>query len=127
MRGMKISSKKKVFARYLRKAQTDAEQLLWRKLRNRQFLGIKFRRQQPIGDFIVDFVSFEKRLIVEVDGGQHNEAGYLYRDCLRTRFLEDCGFTVVRFWNNEIMDNLNEVLETLTLALSRRERETRFI
>jgi very-short-patch-repair endonuclease len=82
-------------ARALRKQPTDAEQRLWFQLRRRQLHGVKFRRQQPIGPYIVDFICFERRIIVEVDGGQHAEqAAY---DAKRTRFLEQQGYCVLRF------------------------------
>jgi len=98
-------------ARELRKKSTDAERLLWRHLRAKRFDGLKFRRQQPIGDYIVDFVSFDKRLIVEVDGSQH-----LIRkdiDVQRTRWLEEQEFKVLRFWNNEVLKNIEGVLERI--------------
>lgn len=93
------------FARGLRKGQTDAEQLLWQQLRNTQ-LGIKFRRQQPIGKYIVDFVSMDLHLIIEVDGGQHNESAH---DKQRDTFLRDEGYQVLRFWNNEVLENIDGV------------------
>ena len=108
-------------ARTLRKNQTDTERLLWQKLRNRQLAGKKFRRQYPIGPYIVDFVCLELRLVVELDGGQHmDQQAY---DERRSAYLNQQGFLVVRFWNNEVMGNMVGVLETLTLALSQRERE----
>lgn len=118
---MKVNPKKTSFARLLRKSSTDAEQLLWYKLRNRQFLGIKFRRQQPLESFIVDFISFERKLIIEIDGGQHNENHR--KDQTRSKILERQGYKVIRFWNNEVLQNLEGVLEALTLALSQKERE----
>jgi very-short-patch-repair endonuclease len=98
-------------AKQLRKNATRAETLLWNKIRAKQIKGIKFRRQQPIGDFIVDFVSFEKRLVIELDGGQHstNKA----KDQKRDAFLVDKGFTVLRFWNNDVFENLDAVLEMI--------------
>jgi|SRR3989344_4299205 len=124
---MKLDENKKSFARYLRKASTNAEQLLWYQLRGRRFSGIKFRRQQPIKKYIVDFVSFEKKLIIEIDGGQHNTANNVLRDNHRTEELKQDGFVVLRFWNNEVLRNLEGVLEriqqTLTLTLSRKRGE----
>lgn len=119
---MNLDPEKKLFARYLRRNSTNVEKLLWLKLRNRQFLGIKFRRQQSIEGFIVDFVSLEKKLIIEIDGGQHNQRKNILKDQKRTRVLENNGFTVLRFWNNEVLQNLDGVLEALTLALSQGER-----
>ncbi len=117
---MKADPKKTSFAKYLRKTSTDAEQLLWYQIRNRRLFGIKFRRQQPVDSYIVDFISFEKMLIVEIDGGQHNE-NHL-KDKRRTRVLEEKGFRVIRFWNNEVLRNLEGVLESLILTLSQKER-----
>ena len=101
-------------AKALRKRSTDAEVLLWRKLKARQLEGIKFRRQQPIEDFIVDFVSFEKRIIIELDGGQHAMDKDIDRK--RDEFFEENGFTVLRFWNNEVLENLEGVLERVRLT-----------
>ena len=115
------------FARQLRKESTDAEHKLWYLLRDRRFQGRKFRRQVPVGPFIADFVCVEERLIVELDGGQHTE--HEERDQARTRYLEAAGYRVVRFWNNEVLGDIDGVLTaltlTLTLTLSRkRERGT---
>jgi len=98
-------------ARTLRRDSTEAEQLLWGKLRAKQLEGVKFRRQQPIGRFIVDMVSFEKRLIIEIDGGQH--AVESARDLERERWLGQQGFRVLRFWNNEVLQNLTGVLAVI--------------
>jgi len=108
-------------ARQFRKEQTDAERVLWQKLRNRGLGGYKFRRQVSIGPYIVDFFCQSTRLVVEGDGGQHvDREDY---DKQRDQFLHENGHEVVRFWNNEILGNLDGVLESLTLTLSRRERE----
>ncbi len=93
-------------ARTLRRKQTDAELRLWTELRNLCSDGIRFRRQHPIGDYIVDFVCLEKRLIIEADGGQHNEV----IDAQRVRWLEKEGFRVIRFWNNDIIENMEGVI-----------------
>lgn len=103
-------------ARMLRKNMTDAEQLLWRHLRNRELAGYKFRRQKPIGLFIVDFVCVEKSVVVEVDGGQH--ASQLEADEERSRYLEKKGFRVLRFWNNEVLNEIELVLSFILSALS---------
>lgn len=98
-------------ARELRNTPTEAEQRLWRFLRRRQIEGVKFRRQQPIKGYIVDFVSFDQRIVIEVDGGQHAEAVLMDRqrdDCLARN-----GFTVLRFWNNEVFENIEGVLEVI--------------
>jgi very-short-patch-repair endonuclease len=99
------------FARQLRSKQTDTESLLWSRLRAHRLFGLKFRRQQPIGVYVVDFLCPEKRLIVELDGGQHQErAGY---DVVRDTWLESEGYIVLRYWNNEVMGNLEGVLEDI--------------
>ena len=100
-------------ARSLRRNATDAEALLWSRLRNRQLYGAKFRRQVPLDRFIADFLCFDARLIVEVDGGQHS----IETDAARTAFLEAAGFRVIRFWNHEVLGNLNGVLETIAAHL----------
>ena len=98
-------------ARGLRRASTEAEKLLWQKLRARQLGGAKFRRQTPIGPYIVDFVSFEHRLVVEIDGGQHNMPQGRQHDLERTAWLKAQGFRVLRFWNNQVLTNIKGVLE----------------
>ena len=100
----------KVAAR-LRKTPTNPEMLLWKYLRLKQMAGLKFRRQQPIDNYIVDFVCFENRIIIEIDGGQHAEDGK--KDIERDSYLKKHGFKVLRFWNNEVMNNIIEVLETI--------------
>ena len=100
-----------VHARELRKNLTDAEQRLWQKLKRRQIATVKFRRQQPIGPFIVDFVCFQRRLIIEVDGGHHAEQAEY--DAQRTAFLATQGYRVLRFWNREVMNQLDEVLQVV--------------
>ncbi|MCQ8102733.1 endonuclease domain-containing protein [Methylomonas sp. SURF-2] len=102
-------------ARNLRKNQTDAEHLLWRHLRDRQLCGQKFRRQYPIDTYIVDFVCLEVKLIVELDGGQHAEQ--LEYDHRRTEQLQKRGFKVLRFWNNDVLQNITSVLEAIRLAI----------
>ena len=104
-------------ARQLRKAMTNAERRLWSALRDRQLNGFKFRRQRPIGPFIVDFACIERRPVVEADGGQHcdNEA-----DRRRTGWLTDRGWIVIRFWNHDILRNLDGVREKLLEHLDRR-------
>ena len=101
-------------AKKLRKNQTRAEAALWNKLRAKQLEEVKFRRQQPIGNYIVDFVSFEKRVVIEVDGGQHAEKKK--EDSKRDLFLIGSGFRVLRFWNNEVLENMNGVMETIRAA-----------
>jgi very-short-patch-repair endonuclease len=104
------------FARRLRREMTDAQHRLWKHLRAHRFAGEKFRRQEPIGPYIVDFVSHRSRLIVELDGGQH--AVRLEQDRERTRWLETRGYRVVRFWNNQVLTETEPVLEAIALALT---------
>jgi len=98
-------------AKELRRSATDAERLLWKYLKARQLDGVKFRRQEQIGHFIVDFVCYEKGIIVEADGGQH--AQEKEKDEERTAWLNSQGFTVLRFWNNEILANIEGVVEVI--------------
>ena len=102
-------------ARQLRKNLTDAERLLWQRIRYKQVDGCKFRRQQPIGPYIVDFVCFEKKLVVEVDGGQHAEKHL--DDSKRTEWLATQGFRVLRFWNHDVLRHLDGVVEAIQQAL----------
>ena len=95
------------FARQLRKDQTKAEAKLWKEVRNRQFFGLKYKRQVPINKYIVDFCCENEKLIVELDGDQHAEARKY--DATRTEVLEDLGYRVLRFWNGEVFDNLDGV------------------
>ncbi len=104
----------KSIARSLRRNSTDVERMLWQQFRNRQMGGLKFRRQEPVGPFVVDFFCLERNLIVEVDGGQHATAQD--RDAARTAWLEARGYRVIRFWNNEVIGNIEAVLETIVRA-----------
>ncbi len=104
-------------ARALRSRMTDAERKLWFALRNRRFAGFTFRRQVPIDRFIADFVCFEARLVIEVDGGQHSGSS---QDRWRDRWFAANGFRVVRFWNNEVLSNLEGVLTVLSAELEQR-------
>ncbi|NMC72839.1 MAG: endonuclease domain-containing protein [Geobacteraceae bacterium] len=98
-------------ARYLRNNSTDAERLLWRHLRHSQLEGVKFRRQQAVESYIVDFVSYTPKLAIELDGSQHMNNGL--PDEKRNICLQNNGFTVLRFWNNEVFENLQGVLEVI--------------
>lgn len=102
------------YAKTMRSHQTDAEQRLWHHLRAHRFLGLKFRRQKPIGRYIVDFVCHESRLIVEVDGGQH--ADRTAYDSGRDDWLREHGFRVLRFWNHDVLQQTEVVLEAIRLA-----------
>jgi very-short-patch-repair endonuclease len=102
------------FARRLRVNQTDAETVLWNRIRNRQIDGHKFTRQVPIGAHICDFVCREKQIVIEVDGGQHAESA---ADTVRDAYLIAEGYRVLRFWNNDMLGNLEGVLITIQAAL----------
>ena len=101
-------------ARLLRQNSTNVERRLWYRLRSRSINGYKFVRQEPVGPYIVDFICREKRLIVELDGGQHADS---QRDKVRDKWLVDHGYRVMRFWNNDVMKNIEGVLETIATAL----------
>jgi very-short-patch-repair endonuclease len=105
------------FAKSMRGGATDAEAALWKRLRAGRLLGCKFKRQQPIEHYIVDFVCFEQKLIVEVDGGQHAGFPVAGADAERTRWLEGRGFRVLRFWNDEALARTDDVLEAIIAAL----------
>ena len=102
-------------ARRLRKRQTDAERRLWSRLRNHLLAGYKFRRQQVMGVYIVDFVCLEPKLIIELDGGQH--ATQIEYDAKRSSYLNSLGFKMLRFWNNDVLRNTDSVLEFIRLEL----------
>ncbi|MDD4928453.1 MAG: endonuclease domain-containing protein [Gallionella sp.] len=102
-------------AKILRRNQTDAERRLWYHLRAHRFMGIKFKRQKPAGRFIVDFICSEEKLIIELDGGQHAES--VDYDQQRDSWLRGEGYTVLRFWDNEVLGEMERVLEQIRLAL----------
>ena len=107
---MSIPSALLIFARELRQNQTDAESLLWHLLRDRRFCGFKFRRQVPISGYILDFYCHAAKLVIELDGGGHNSATYRLYDEERTKKLKSSGMRVLRFWNNEVLASLEDVL-----------------
>lgn len=104
-------------ANVLRKNMTEAERLLWRHLRNRQIAGCKFRRQHPVGPFVVDFICIEERIIIELDGGQH--AFSIDADVRRSEYLKSRGYEVMRFWNNDVMQGTDAVFNVIHQALER--------
>ena len=106
------------FARRLRRDMTDAEQKLWSRLRNRQLRSMKFRRQLVIENFIADFVCVEARLVVELDGSQHAEA--TEADRLRSDAIETAGYLILRFWNHDVLTNIDGVLEEINQTLAAR-------
>lgn len=103
-------------AKSLRSNMTDAEQKLWYYLRANRFMGFKFKRQKPLGRYIVDFICLEEKLIIELDGGQHSE-NQIY-DHHRDSWLRSQGYTVLRFWNNELFTETESVLEKIRITLS---------
>jgi very-short-patch-repair endonuclease len=102
-------------ARELRNSATAAERVLWARLHARQVAGVRFNRQVPIGPFICDFVSRSWRLVIEVDGGQHDWRSD--EDAARTRFIEQQGFRVIRFWNNEVLEQIEGVVAEIERVL----------
>jgi very-short-patch-repair endonuclease len=107
-------------AKTLRKNQTDVEGFLWQFLRAKRLSGYKFRRQHPIGGYILDFYCPEKKLAIEVDGGQHGEDGQMVSDQTRTACLEKDGIRVLRFWDHDVMTNLDNILDDIIMELEKR-------
>jgi very-short-patch-repair endonuclease len=105
----------KVFAQNLRRESTEAEIYLWSLLRNRKFHGFKFRRQHPIGGYIVDFICYSQKLIIELDGSQHRDR--FHYDNERTKYLRILGYRILRFWNNMVFKETSKVLEIIYQAL----------
>ncbi len=103
------------FAKVLRQTMTDAENKLWRQLRAGRFAGYKFKRQAPVGQYVVDFIAASSKLIIEIDGGQHTERAH--EDALRTTFLELQGFRVIRFWNDDVLLRPDSVFDSIYNAL----------
>ncbi|MGD0023731.1 MAG: endonuclease domain-containing protein [Xanthobacteraceae bacterium] len=104
-------------ARRLRLSATETEVLLWKRLRTIETAGTHFRRQVPIGPYIADFACMAARLVIELDGSQHNTDTRRAKDETRTRWLESEGYRVIRFWNNDLVHNMDGVLETVNAAL----------
>jgi len=105
------------FARRLRKDQTSGEKVLWRRLRAKRFHGIKFRRQVPLGPYIVDFLCVEKRLVIEIDGGSHFEPGAKKKDARREQYIRAQGFDVLRFGNGQMLEDGDVVLNKIGRVL----------
>ena len=110
---MKIDPQLLEFAKSMRHSATDAENLMWQLLRAKRFMNLKFRRQHVIASFIVDFYCHEIGLVIEVDGGQHGTDDAMEYDAERTKFLEALGLRVVRYWNNEVLLETDDVLDDL--------------
>jgi very-short-patch-repair endonuclease len=115
---MKKKNDLRNLAKGLRRKQTDAEKILWYHLSNRNLEGVKFRRQTQVEDYIVDFVCFEKKLIIELDGGQHNETRVKIKDEERTRALKKKHYRVLRYWDNDVLQNTDSVLEHIRISLT---------
>src|SRR5580704_17768193 len=113
-----IDSFRRETARRLRVNATNAEDILWRQLRRSPVLGTHFRRQEPIGPYVVDFACMASRLVLEVDGSQHAEGPVAETDRARTQWLESEGYRLLRFWNNEVTQNIEGVLESIHAAIS---------
>ncbi|MDD4964002.1 MAG: endonuclease domain-containing protein [Gallionella sp.] len=111
----RLSPSSKAFSRQLRREMTDTEQFLWRHLRMRQVRGVKFRRQHPVGKYVLDFACLEKQVAVELDGSQHIENAA--KDEVRTAWLAAQGWQVLRFWNNDVFLNIDGVLACIDAAL----------
>jgi very-short-patch-repair endonuclease len=105
--------------RKLRHNLTDAERRLWNVLRGRQMAGLKFRRQHPFEDYVLDFVCLEEKVVVELDGGQHQES--ITEDEVRTNVLENAGYIVLRFWNHEVLQRPGAVAERIWQEVSRKK------
>ena len=110
---MKAEPRVRQFARQMRGALTDAETIMWSRLKGRGLGGWRFRRQHPIGPFIADFACASAKLVVEVDGATHSSPVERSYDQARTNYLEARGWTVLRVWNTDVYDNLNGVLDTI--------------
>jgi len=113
MRGQ--NEQRSTTSRQLRVNQTDAEKKLWYALRNRQIWRLKFVRQEPVGRYTCDFVCRAKLIVIEVDGGQHADSK---QDAVRDQYLREKGYRVLRFWNNDVLSNLNGVLETIASQIN---------
>jgi len=116
-----VEPKTRARARALRRDLTDAERIIWNEVRAHRLKGAGFRRQTPVGPYIVDFVCHEAKLVIELDGGQHFEPEHLAKDTRRDAFLAGNGFRVLRFNNHADMTNRSGVLETIAAALGRGE------
>jgi very-short-patch-repair endonuclease len=114
----KVSRTKRTNARELRRNLTDAERIVWYGVRAHRLEGIGFRRQAPIGPYIVDFVSHAAKLVIEIDGGQHFDVEHERRDARRDRFLASKGYRVLRFSNHDVISNRAGVLEAIAQAAS---------
>lgn len=104
-----VPGKQRANAKSMRKAMTEAELKLWNELRGHRLMGLSFRRQMPIGPYIVDFACSAKRLIIELDGAHHAEAEQARHDKVRDEFLRQQGWTILRFWNDDVLRGMDDV------------------
>ena len=116
---MRVPQELLTFAKNLRRDQTDAEALMWHLLRDHRFCGYKFRRQYPLAGYILDFYCHPAKLAIELDGGGHNSDEQQFYDRERTKVLEGAGILVIRFWNHEVLKDLENVLEVIYTELLR--------
>ncbi len=112
----RVASRQRQNAKSMRRAMTDAELKLWNELRAHRLMGMSFRRQVPIGPYIVDFACSTHRLIVEVDGSQHGDAGHARRDDERSAYLDASGWTILRFWNDDVIRDIDNVCQHIAIA-----------
>jgi very-short-patch-repair endonuclease len=114
---MQLTDDQLRFARSLRRHQTNAESLIWYHLRGRRFMNLRFRRQHPIGPYFADFACLDLQLVIELDGGQHNEPTGIAYDTARTAFMTARGFVVLRFWDNDVLRTPMVVLGEIARAV----------
>ncbi|MFD2057802.1 endonuclease domain-containing protein [Mesorhizobium calcicola] len=110
-----VSSRQRRNAKSMRRVMTDAELKLWNELRAHRLMGLSFRRQVPIGLYIVDFACSDKKLIVEVDGSQHADAEHVERDVERSAYLKSSGWTILRFWNDDVIRDIDNVCQHIVI------------
>ncbi|MDP2618933.1 MAG: endonuclease domain-containing protein [Hyphomicrobiales bacterium] len=108
-----VADIRRAHAKRMRSTMSDAERALWQRLRAHRFRGLGFRRQVPVGPYIADFVCQEARLVIELDGGQHGVAGEVLHDRRRTAWLAGRGYRILRFWNDEVLKNMDGVLRRI--------------
>ncbi|MER9301658.1 DUF559 domain-containing protein [Mesorhizobium sp. M0293] len=110
-----VPSRQRKNAKSMRRVMTDAELKLWNELRAHRLVGISFRRQVPIGPYIVDFACSEKKLIIEVDGSQHADAEHVVRDAERSAYLKSSGWTILRFWNDDVIRDIDNACQHVVI------------
>ena len=111
-----VSARQRNNAKSMRRIMTEAELKLWNEVRAHRLMGMSFRRQVPIGPYIVDFACAKHRLIIEVDGSQHAEASAVERDEARSAYLASCGWTILRFWNDDVLRDIDGVCQHIVVS-----------